>query len=342
MFDRRRSQSLCDSVVRASAEDSLAMTTNVGRDFDESWLANVHINLPAIKRRAESLSGRRTVKKQWQAAWLLRITACIDLTTLSGDDTPSNIQRLCYKAKQPIRYDLLADMKVAHLDVSCGAVCVYPNRVADCVKYLKSIGASNIPIASVATGFPAGQTPLQTRLDEIRFAVSQGAQEIDVVINRHYALTGNWKGLYDEVREMKIACADAHFKTILATGELGSLVNVYKASMVCMMAGSDFIKTSTGKETVNAILPVALVMVRAIREYFRRTGYKVGFKPAGGIRSAKDSLNWMILMKEELGDDWTKPDLFRIGASGLLLDIERQIFHFVTGRYAAVHELPMA
>lgn len=315
---------------------------NTGCAFDESWLANVRVNLPAVKRRVESLSGRRTVKKQWQAAWLLRITSCIDLTTLSGDDTPSNVQRLCYKAKHPIRYDLLAAMKVEDLGISCGAVCVYPNRVADCVKYLKSLGASNIPVASVATGFPAGQTPLQTRLDEIKFAVAQGASEIDIVINRHFALTNNWKGLFDEVKQMKDACGHAHLKTILATGELGTLNNVYKASMVCMMAGADFIKTSTGKEGVNAILPVALVMVRAIREYFNRTGHKVGFKPAGGIRAAKDSLTWMILMKEELGDDWTKPDLFRIGASGLLVDIERQLFHHVTGHYAAAHELPMA
>jgi deoxyribose-phosphate aldolase len=226
--------------------------------------------------------------------------------------------------------------------ITCGAVCVYPNRVADCVKYLKAAGASHIPIASVATGFPAGQTPLSIRLDEIRYAVAQGATEIDIVINRHYALTGQWEEVYKEVKAMKEACGKAHLKTILATGELASLTNIHKASMVCMMAGADFIKTSTGKEGVNAILPVAIVMVRAIRDYYHRTGYKVGFKPAGGIRSAKDSLVWMILMKEELGDDWTKPELFRIGASALLVDIERQIFHYLTGRYGAANELPMA
>jgi deoxyribose-phosphate aldolase len=267
------------------------------------------------------------------------------LTTLSGDDTPSNVQRLCYKAKNPICHDLLKSMGLQDLGLTCGAVCVYPSRVAESVKFLAAAGASHIPIASVATGFPAGQTPIQTRLDEIKFAVSSGASEIDIVINRHYALSGNWQGVYDEVKAMKQACGKAHLKTILATGELGSLTNVYKASMVCMMAvcvGADFIKTSTGKEGVNAILPVALVMVRAIRDYHELTGFKVGFKPAGGIRSAKDALLWMILMKEELGDDWTKPDLFRIGASGLLLDIERQIFHYVTGHYAAISELPMA
>jgi len=315
---------------------------NAGCEFDFSWLNKSHINLAAVKRRTDSLAGRRTVKKQWQAAWLLRITACIDLTTLSGDDTPSNVQRLCYKAKQPIRQDLLTTLGLQDLGLTCGAVCVYPNRVSDCVKYLKLAGASHIPIASVATGFPAGQTPLHTRLEEIKYAVSSGASEIDIVINRCHALTGNWKGVYDEVRAMKDACGNAHMKAILATGELGSLTNIYKASMVCMMAGADFIKTSTGKEGVNAILPVALVMVRAIREYHLRTGIKVGFKPAGGIRSAKDALMWMILMKEELGDDWTKPDLFRIGASALLVDIERQIFHHVTGHYAATHELSMA
>jgi len=315
---------------------------NVGCGFDVSLLDNAHINLPAIKRRTDSLAGRRSVKKQWQAAWLLRITACIDLTTLSGDDTPSNVQRLCYKANHPIDQDLLTAIGLQELGLTCAAVCVYPNRVSDCVNYLKLAGASNIPIASVATGFPAGQTPLHTRLGEIEHAVSSGASEIDIVINRCYALSGNWEAVYDEVRAMKQACGNAHMKTILATGELGSLLNVYKASMVCMMAGADFIKTSTGKEGVNAILPVALVMVRAIREYHHRTGLKVGFKPAGGIRSAKDALMWMILMKEELGDDWTKPDLFRIGASALLLDIERQIFHHVTGRYAATHELSLA
>lgn len=315
---------------------------NEGCEFDASWLSNVHVNLPAVKRRAETLGGRRTVKKQWQAAWLLRVVSCIDLTTLAGDDTLGNVQRICFKAKQPICQDLMAAMGLKDLGITCGAVCVYPNRVTDCVATLKAAGGSHVPIASVATGFPAGQTPLAARLEEIKFAVCSGASEIDIVINRQLALSGNWKGLYDEVTEMKKACGAAHLKTILATGELGSLTNVYKASLVCMMAGADFIKTSTGKEGVNAILPVGLVMVRAIREYHRRTGFKVGFKPAGGIRSAKDATLWMILMKEELGDDWTKPDLFRIGASGLLVDIERQIFHHVTGHYAATHEIPMA
>ncbi|ESO83463.1 hypothetical protein LOTGIDRAFT_236608 [Lottia gigantea] len=318
---------------------------NPGIEYDETWIQNVYINLPAVKRRAETLGTRRTVKKQWQAAWLLRAVSCIDLTTLAGDDTPANVSRLCYKARNPIRSDLIKAVGMqdkGKLCLTTGAVCVYPSRIQDCAKALKACNGTKIPIASVATGFPAGQTPLKTRLEEIRQAVEDGAREIDIVINRTMALTGDWKGVYNEVRLMREACGEAHLKTILATGELGSMVNVYKASMVCMMAGADFIKTSTGKEGVNATLPVGLVMVRAIREYYQRTNYKVGFKPAGGIRTAKDACTWLSLMKEELGDDWTKPNLFRFGASSLLGDIERQIFHYVTGRYAAAHELPMA
>ncbi|XP_059582530.1 deoxyribose-phosphate aldolase isoform X2 [Alligator mississippiensis] len=225
--------------------------------------------------------------------------------------------------------------------ITTAAVCVYPARVADSVKALKAAGC-NIPVASVATGFPAGQTPLQTKLDEIRIAVEDGAREIDIVISRTLVLTGQWEGLYEEIRQFRQACGDAHMKTILGTGELGSLTNVYKASMVAMMAGSDFIKTSTGKEAVNATLPVGIVMLRAIRDFYWKTGNKVGFKPAGGIRTAKDALTWLMLMKEELGDEWLKPELFRLGASSLLADIERQIYHHVTGRYAAYHNLAMA
>ncbi|XP_064610227.1 LOW QUALITY PROTEIN: deoxyribose-phosphate aldolase-like [Liolophura sinensis] len=315
---------------------------NPGCSFDSAWLDNVYINLPAIKRRADTLSTRRTVKKQWQAAWLLKAVTCIDLTTLSGDDTPANTARLCYKAKHPIREDLLKAVGMENSGITTGCVCVYPSRVAECVKFLKEAGGPDIHVASVATGFPSGQYPLKTRLEECRQVVATGALEVDVVINRHYALTGNWKGVYNEVRQMREACGEAHLKTILAVGELGSMINVYKASMACMMAGADFIKTSTGKEAVNATLPVGLVMTRAIREYYKRTGYKVGFKPAGGIRSAKDACTWLSLMKEELGVEWMQPLLFRIGASSLLGDIERQLFHHVTGRYAAAHELPLA
>ncbi|XP_032109635.1 deoxyribose-phosphate aldolase isoform X4 [Sapajus apella] len=265
---------------------------NRGTELDLSWISKIQVNQPAVLRRAEQIQARRTVKKEWQAAWLLKAVTFIDLTTLSGDDTPSNIQRLCYKAKYPIREDLLKALNMHD---------------------------------KVATGFPAGQTHLKTRLEEIRLAVEDGATEIDVVINRSLVLTGQWEALYDEIRQFRKACGEAHLKTILATGELGSLTNVYKASMIAMMAGSDFIKTSTGKETVNATFPVAIVMLRAIRDFFWKTGNKVGFKPAGGIRSAKDSLAWLSLVKEELGDEWLKPELFRIGASTLLSDIERQV-----------------
>ncbi|KAK2175567.1 hypothetical protein NP493_725g00027 [Ridgeia piscesae] len=306
---------------------------------DVGWFEDVRINLPAVKRQAATFGSRRPVKKQWQAAWLLRAVTCIDLTTLSGDDTASNVSRLCFRAAHPIREDLLKAMGVTHLGNShifflAVLLWVKPG-VADCARFLKQAGASHIPIASVATGFPAGQTGLEARLTEIRQAVDDGASEIDIVINREMALTGNWTGVYQEVRRMKEACGSAHLKTILATGELGSLTNVYKASMVCMMAGADFIKTSTGKEGVNAILPVGLVMVRAVRDYYQRTGHK----PAGGIRTAKDVLAWLVLIKEELGNDWFDLGLFRIGASGLLGDIERQLFHYVTGRYAASYEL---
>ncbi|XP_073477458.1 deoxyribose-phosphate aldolase isoform X4 [Aquarana catesbeiana] len=314
---------------------------NPGTELDLGWISRVRVNHPAVLRRAEQIQTRRTVKKDWQAAWLLKAVTCIDLTTLSGDDTPSNIHRLCFKAKHPIRDDLLQSIKMEDFGVHTGAVCVYSARVLDTVKALKDAGC-DIPVASVATGFPAGQTPLKTRLEEVRTAVDDGATEIDIVINRTLVLTGRWKELYEEIRLFREACGEAHMKTILGTGELGSLTNVYKASLVAMMAGSDFIKTSTGKESVNATYPVALVMVRAIRDYYWKTGIKVGFKPAGGIRSAKEALVWLSLIKEELGDEWLIPELFRIGASTLLSDIERQIYHHVTGRYAAHHDLPMA
>lgn len=317
------------------------MDRNPGVPLDLEWVNRARVNLSAVKRRADTLKTRRSVKKQWQAAWLLRAVTCIDLTTLSGDDTATNVARLCFKAQNPVRQDLLESMGMADKGITTGAVCVYSSRVPDAVKTLKDIN-SKIPIASVAAGFPAGQTPLKQRLEEIETAVTSGATEIDIVISRAYVLEGNWEALYNEVQAMRKACGEAHLKTIIATGELGSLTNVYKASLVSMMAGSDFIKTSTGKESVNATFPVALVMVRAVRDYYQQTGHKVGFKPAGGIRSAKDTLTWLSLMKEELGDDWTHPNLFRIGASSLLGDIERQLFHHVTGRYAAQHEMAMA
>ncbi len=321
--------------------DSHAFTRprNPGVPFDLGWIKGMRINLSAAERRAATIGTRRSVKKDWQAAWLLRAITCIDLTTLAGDDTPGNVARLCAKARQPVRQDMLDALGVGDLGIQVGAVCVYHSRVCDALEALKG---TNIPVAAVSTGFPAGQSPLKTRVAEIAESVALGAKEIDIVISREHVLRGNWLALYNEVQLFREACGDAHMKTILATGELGTLRNVAQASLVCMMAGADFIKTSTGKETVNATLEVGLIMARMIREYQTRTGYPVGFKPAGGIRSAKQALTWQILMKEELGDDWLFPDLFRFGASALLTDIERQLSHHLTGRYAADHHMPMA
>jgi deoxyribose-phosphate aldolase len=317
------------------------MTTherNPGAPLDLDWVAGAHINKSAVERRAATLPKRRSVKKDWQAAWLLRAVTCIDLTTLAGDDTPGRVKRLCAKARQPVRADMLERMGLNDEKITVGAVCVYPNRVKDAVEALRG---TDIPVASVATGFPAGQTPLPQRIAEIEQAVEAGAKEIDVVIARNLALTGDWQAMYDELKRFRETCGEAHMKTILATGELGTLKQVYQASLVAMMAGSDFIKTSTGKEPTNATLEVSLVMVRAIREYLGRTGYKVGFKPAGGISKAKQALAWQALMKEELGGEWLMPDLFRFGASSLLTDLERQLYHYITGHYAARHHMPM-
>ncbi|KRW96074.1 deoxyribose-phosphate aldolase [Paracoccus sp. MKU1] len=307
---------------------------NPGTDFRLDWFENIQVNTPAAERRAASLAARRSLKKEWQAAWLLNAVRCIDLTTLSGDDTPDRVARLCAKARQPVDAGQLAALGVDHL--TTGAVCVYPTMVAAAKRALRGTA---IPVASVATGFPAGLMPLDLRLAEIRYALDQGADEIDIVISRALVLRGEWAALYDEICEMREACGSARMKAILATGELKTLSNVAKASHVAMQAGADFIKTSTGKEPVNATLPVSLVMLRAIRDYRHQTGFAVGFKPAGGLRTAKDALNWQVLMAEELGRDWLRPDLFRIGASSLLADIERQISHHVTGRYAAAHRL---
>ncbi len=316
----------------------LCLERNPGMALDMDWVRQVRVNLSAVERRAATIPTRRTVKKEWQAAWLLRAITCIDLTTLAGDDTPGNVWRLCDKARHPVRQEVLAAIGVGDLDLKVGAVCVYHNLVHVAVEALQGSG---IPVAAVSTGFPAGQNPFEQKIAEIKASVNAGADEIDIVISRSHVLTGDWRKLYDEVRAFREACGEAHMKTILATHELATLRNVEMASLVCMMAGADFIKTSTGKEAVNATLPVGLVMVRSIRDYFERTGYRVGFKPAGGIRSAKSSLDWLILLKEELGNEWLNNHLFRLGASGLLSDIERQLSHFATGHYAAAHHNPL-
>lgn len=314
-----------------------AVSRNPGTDLRPEWFDQIRINTPAVERRAATLPVRRSLKKDWQAAWLLNAVRCIDLTTLAGDDTEDRVVRLCAKARQPIAPELLAGMGVEGL--TTGAVCVYPTMVAAAKR---ALGNSGIPVASVATGFPAGLMPLDLRLAEISYALDQGADEIDIVITRAHVLQGNWTALYDEMRAMREACGPAKMKAILATGDLKTLENVARASHVAMQAGSDWIKTSTGKEGVNATLPVSLIMCRAIRDYQDLTGYKVGFKPAGGLKTAKDAISWQVLMREELGRDWLSPDLFRIGASSLLGDLERQISHHVTGRYAAAHRLTMA
>ncbi len=310
----------------------MSIERNPGTELDLDWVDCTPANRSAIERRAATIGTRRSVKKEWQAAWLLKAVSCIDLTTLSGDDTRARVRRLCAKARQPVRQDLLDALGVGDAGLTTGAVCVYHEMIETAVEALEGSG---IPVAAVSTGFPAGLSPYHLRIKEIEESVKAGAQEIDIVISRRHVLEGNWQALYDETREMRAACGDAHLKTILATGELGSLRNVAKASKVCMMAGADFIKTSTGKEAVNATLPVSLTMIRALRDYGDRTGYKIGYKPAGGVSKAKDALNYLMLVKEELGNDWLSPDLFRFGASSLLGDIERQLEHHVTGRYSA-------
>jgi deoxyribose-phosphate aldolase len=335
-----RTQTAPDRVGTTNADTQLPQLhepRNPGMPLDLDWVANVRVNTSAVERRAATLPGRRSVKKEWQAAWLCKAISLIDLTTLSGDDTEGRVRRLCAKARQPVSPDILAKLGMEGL--TTGAVCVYHDMVPTAVDALKG---SAIPVAAVSTGFPAGLSPFRLRVEEIRESVAAGADEIDIVISRRHVLTRNWQALYDEMAEFRAACGDAHVKAILATGELGTLRNVGRASLVCMMAGADFIKTSTGKETVNATLPVTLTMLRAIREYQEWTGIKVGYKPAGGISKAKDALTYLALVKDELGDRWLRPDLFRFGASSLLGDIERQLDHHVTGAYSASWRHAMA
>lgn len=315
---------------------SNANQRNICHDLELDWVMSAQANQSAIERRASTLGSRRSVKKDFQAAWLLKSVSCIDLTTLSGDDTEERVRRLCAKARHPIRADLVHALGVDV--ITTGAICVYHEMVPAAVDAL--IG-TNIPVAAVSTGFPAGLSSLKLRIAEIEESVAAGAMEIDIVISRRHVLNQDWQALYDEMKLFRQACGDAHVKAILATGELGTLRNVARASLICMMAGADFIKTSTGKEGVNATLPVSLVMIRAIRDFYDQTGYKVGYKPAGGISKAKDALIYLSMMKEELGVDWTRPDLFRFGASSLLGDIERQLEHYVSGAYSASYRHAM-
>ena len=312
---------------------------NSGIPLDLNWISEVRVNTSAVERRVQSQAARRTVKKDWQAAWLLRAISCMDLTTLSGDDTDERVRRLCAKAKHPLQQDLVQKLGIEELDIKVAAACVYHTFVETAVHALEGTG---IRVAAVSTGFPAGLSPLAERVAEIRRSLEAGADEIDVVITRAHVFGGRWQALYDEVAAFRQACGPAHMKVILGSGDLLTLRNIARASFVAMMAGADFIKTSTGKEPTNATLPVSLVMLRAIREYAQQTGMAVGFKPAGGIRTAKQSLDWLALIKEELGQSWMRAEMFRFGASGLLGDIERQLEHHVTGRYSAEYRHPIA
>ena len=313
--------------------------SNRGIPLNLDWVKQVRLNTSAVERRAQTHVARRTVKKEWQAAWLLRAISCMDLTTLSGDDTEDRVRRLCAKARQPLQHQLVKSLGIEELGIKVAAVCVYHKFVETASRELKGSG---VKVAAVSTGFPAGLSPLEERIAEIRRSVEAGADEIDTVITRAHVLEGRWQQLYDEIAEFKRACNGVHMKVILGAGDLLTLRNVSRASFVAVMAGADFIKTSTGKETTNATLPVGLVMARAIREYAYETGMAVGLKPAGGIRTAKQSIEWLSLMKEELGNSWMKAELFRFGASALLNDIERQLEHHATGRYSADYRHPIA
>jgi len=312
---------------------------NSGIPLDLNWIQSIRVNTSAVERRAQTQVARRTVKKEWQAAWLLRAISCMDLTTLSGDDTDDRVRRLCAKARQPIQHELVQKLGIEELGIKVAAVCIYHTFVETA---LQALDGSGVHVAVVSTGFPAGLSPLAERVAEIRRSAEAGAHEIDVVITRAHVFGARWQALYDEIAAFKQACGTAHMKVILGSGDLVTLRNVARASFVAMMAGADFIKTSTGKEPVNATLPVSLVMARAIREYAQQTGMAVGFKPAGGIRTAKQSIDWLAMMKEELGLPWMQAELFRFGASGLLGDIERQLEHHATGRYSAEYRHPIA
>lgn len=300
---------------------------NPGVSLDLGTVRRQDVSSRMVEREAASLAGGSSVEGEWKAAWLLRGVTFLDLTSLSVDDTPESVRRLCATARQPVRSDLVEVLDSQEPDVRVAAVCVYPSLVTVAVQEL---AGSGIPVATVAADFPSGRAPLDQRVREIRSGVDAGAREIDAVIDRGKVLRGEWRALYEEVRAFREACGEARLKTILATGELGTLENVARASQVCMMAGADFIKTSTGKERINATLPVGLVMARAIREYHGRTGHRVGFKPAGGIRKAEQCLSWLHLVKQELGEAWLARRFFRIGASSLLADVERELERLAT------------
>lgn len=280
------------------------------------------MNEAEVEQAVATLAERSIPSPPEEPAFLLRAIRSIDLTTLSGDDTPDRVRRLCAQARQPLAPELAGRLGIAAGAIHPAAVCIY-HHFLEVAR--EALDGSGISIAVVSAGFPAGLSPLRQRIDEVRASASAGADEIDAVINRSHALMGEWAALYDEVRAFREACGEARLKVILATGELGGLTNVARVSRVCMLAGADFIKTSTGREAVNATYPAGLVMLRAIRDYRNRSGYGVGFKPAGGIRTAAQALEWMRLVAEVLGEEWLGPDRFRIGASGLLGEIATRL-----------------
>lgn len=328
------------SRLPANTVEAHGIVRNPGMALDLGFLESMRsVNRSALERRVGTLTKRRSIKADNQAAWLLRSISLMDLTTLNSNDTDERVRRLCAKAVYPLRRDLVEALGLGDTVIRPAAVCVYHPFVATAVEAVTGTG---IHVAAVSTAFPHGLAPLSTRITEIEASVADGADEIDVVIPRGLVFGAKWQELYDEIKAFRAACGEAHLKVILGTGDLATLRNVTLASMVAMMAGADFIKTSTGKESVNATLPVGLAMVRAIRAYHEQTGYLIGFKPAGGISTAKVSLDWLVLMKEELGRPWLEPELFRFGASSLLTDIERQLEHHVSGHYSANHRHAMA
>ena len=276
---------------------------------------------------------KRSIKKSSKLNALYMALSMCDLTTLEGADTPGRVLQLCAKARNPVPPELIeADLRKKNLGPipSVAAVCVYPSMVPTAVKALRG---TNIQVASVATAFPSGQAPLEVKIEDTRFAVEQGATEIDMVINRGAFLSGRYQQVFDEIVEVKRACKDAHLKVILETGELGSYDRVRLASEIAMEAGGDFIKTSTGKVQPAATLPVTLVMLQAIADHYKRTGKKIGMKPAGGIRTAKQAIHYLVMVNETLGSEWLTPDMFRFGASALVNDLLKQIYKEITGRY---------
>jgi deoxyribose-phosphate aldolase len=283
----------------------------------------------AVEARAGELA-KRSIKREAKLFALELAIRCMDLTTLEGADTPGKVAALCSKAVRP-------DPTDRHIP-SVAAVCVYPNLVPTALERLRGTG---VKVASVATAFPSGQAPLETKLDEVRWVVGQGADEVDMVIDRGAFLSGRYAKVYDEIVRVKEACGEAHLKVILETGELGTYDNVRRASLLAMAAGADFIKTSTGKLPSAATLPVALVMLEAIRDVHEETGRVVGFKPAGGIRNAKQSIQHLVLVHETLGTDWLTPDLYRQGASSLLNDVLMQIRKERTGVYRSPDEFTL-